>query len=95
MPLAGPTTLRAVVGAAAEGYLYPPHWVHLAAGIEGAVRGVGYAKMAQSAIDHPPAPTAPGTDGYARTRKAYYQAKAARRAGAPPTPLASNPEPLD
>ncbi|HEX4098123.1 MAG TPA: MlaA family lipoprotein, partial [Caulobacteraceae bacterium] len=49
VPIAGPTTLRALIGQTAEGYLYPPHWLRLAAAIGAALKGAGYAKMARGA----------------------------------------------
>jgi ABC-type transporter lipoprotein component MlaA len=101
VPLAGPTTLRAVLGAAAEGYLYPPHWLHLAVRIADAVRGAGYAKMAQSALDRPPGAPAAGAGraGYLKTRGAFYQARTTQKTlypGAPrsePTALALKASP--
>ena len=74
LPIAGPATLRAAVAAAAEGYLYPPHWLHLAAGVGAALRGAGYAKLAGRAVhrvDQVPGDKAKA-DAYARTRSAFY-----------------------
>jgi ABC-type transporter lipoprotein component MlaA len=78
VPIAGPTTLRAVIGQTAEGYLYPPHWLRLAAAIGAALKGAGYAKMARGALDHTdnPSTSAPGRDGYQKTRKAFFEARA-------------------
>ncbi len=85
LPVAGPTTLRAAIGAAAEGYLYPPHWLHLAAGIGAALRGAGYAKLAQSALIRADAAphTGQGRDGYQNTRRAYFEARLGPSRGAP------------
>jgi len=78
LPIAGPTTLRAAVGAVGEGYLYPPHWLHVAEGIGAALRGAGYAKLAQKALNRADqsTPAGGGADGYVKTRRAYLQAQA-------------------
>jgi phospholipid-binding lipoprotein MlaA len=104
LPIAGPTTLRAAVGALAQSYFYPPNWLHLAAGVDLALRGAGYAKLANSALSRAKTlpPVEPGHDGYVRTRKAYLSAHAAQKTsyaelpGKPSaTALAANDEPLD
>ena len=91
LPIVGPATLRAAVAAAAEGYLYPPHWFHLAAGAGAALRGAGYAKLADRAVRR--ADRVPGSraeaDAYARTRNAYY----ASRPGPPPRPATGGERP--
>lgn len=103
LPIAGPTTLRAAVGSVAESYLYPPHWLHLAAGIGAALRGAGYARLAQMALNHADTRQFAETrrDAYARTRQAYFDARAAQVSGGgspsgrpTTTALASNQEPL-
>lgn len=88
VPIAGPTTLRAVIGETAEGYLYPPHWLRLAASIGAAFKGAGYAKMAGGALGHTDAPStpAPGRDGYQTTRRAFFEARAADPGYAGPAP---------
>ena len=65
--------MRAVVASAAEGYLYPPHWLHLAAGVSAALKGAGYAKLADQAAQHGGAGSGERAkaDAYARTRSAY------------------------
>ena len=87
LPIAGPTTLRAAAGAAVQGYLYPPHWMHLAQGIGAALRGAAYARLARKALDHADAASAAedSQDGYVRARRAYFQARA-DEAVAPPRP---------
>ena len=102
LPVIGPTTLRAAIGTAAEGYLYPPHWLRLAAGLSSALRGAGYARLAQRAVDHADARQLAerNRDGYAATRKVYLEARAAERAADRDEPrardavLASNQGPL-
>ena len=75
IPVAGPATLRGVLAMAAEGYLYPPHWVHLATGVGTALRGAGYAKMAARTVQRADdADGRKGVDAYARTRSAYLAA---------------------
>ena len=88
LPIAGPTTLRAAAGAAIQGYLYPPHWMHLAEGFGAALRGATYVRLARKAVVHAAAldSAEPGADGYLRARKAYFQARSADAADAPPRP---------
>ena len=88
LPVAGPATLRAVVAAAAEGYLYPPHWFHLAAGVGAALKGAGYAKLADKVVrraDGAPGETPGPDDAYAHTRNAYYASKVAPSSARPIT----------
>ncbi len=99
LPVAGPATLRAVVATAAEGYLYPPHWLHLAAGVSAALKGAGYAKLADQAVQHVDGPGDKAkADAYARTRSAYFAARSGPPAPSPvaggerPTAVASVPE---
>ncbi len=76
LPIAGPMSLRAVIGAAAEGYLYPPHWLRLAAGVGAALRGANYAKLAQLVVARSQTvPDAAGQDGYIKARRAYLEAR--------------------
>ena len=96
LPIAGPTTLRAAAAAAAEGYLYPAHWLHLAAGANTALKGAGYAKLASKVVQHADkGPEDRGADGYAHDRKAFYAARGAAEPRPPvtggdrPTALAS------
>ncbi len=104
LPIAGPTTLRAAMSMLAEGYLYPPNWLHLAQGVNVALRGAGYAKLAHGALNRAGTlpPVEPGRDGYIKTRKAYLEAHAAQKtsyAELPdrprPTAVAANDEPLE
>lgn len=85
LPVAGPATLRAAVAAAAEGYLYPAHWLHLAAGANLALKGAGYAKLARKVVDHADGAPAggPSADPYTRTRNAYYAVRTDRSAARP------------
>jgi phospholipid-binding lipoprotein MlaA len=77
IPIAGPATLRAAFSLAAESYLYPPHWLHLAAGVAPVVTGAGYAKLAVKVVRHADGGdrTPASQDAYAQTRRAYYAAQ--------------------
>ena len=76
LPIAGPMSLRAVIGAAAEGYLYPPHWLRLAAGVGAALRGANYAKLAQVVVARSQSMPDPASrDGYIKARRAYLEAR--------------------
>jgi len=97
LPIAGPATLRATVALAAEGYLYPAHWLHLATGVSAALKGAGYAKLAGRVIRHADGVRGdrPGEDPYVRTRTAYFASRTDPAQGGPavggerPTALAS------
>jgi phospholipid-binding lipoprotein MlaA len=95
VPIAGPATLRGVVAMVAEGYLYPPHWFHLAAGVGPALQGAKYVRLAATAVKRADGTPGQNGDAYSRTRSAYYASVASPvpgRApeGAPrPTALAS------
>ena len=88
LPIVGPTTLRAAMGAVAVSYLYPPHWLHLATGVGVTLRAASYAQLAGSALTraNPTLQAAPGHDGYLKARKTYFEARGGPKTsdGAPP-----------